>query len=303
MLDWLRKDPSRDQSLGSRLKPSLASKLNFKQPNMWLLLLAVSLAALHLLMLARVDQPDQLNISLLLWLAVIYLLWEKRQFLYLRSGPFASSLGTILIGFVLLRTFSPAGYHLGVSPLLSGLGAGLLASGTRRLRDYWRELIILSLPIVSLACSFILEMISLPILTTQFATYLLWSLGFEVQRQGVFIFQPTGIVEVYAACSGVSSILQMLNLSVVFLLLFPTTLAQKAICLVVASLIGFISNGIRVAIMALLVAFSNRQAFDYWHGGQGSMIFSVIATLMLISFLWLAFLRQPAPTSSHDQSN
>jgi cyanoexosortase A len=294
MLQWLRHPPNRDRFSRVDLWGRLQSV------KVWLLTLGLSLAGLHLLMLSRANQPEQLNTSLLLWLAVFFLIWERRTKLHLRSGRFASLLGTMLIGFVLLRTFSPAGYHLHVSPLLSVLGLGLLASGSKRLFDYWRELIILSLPIFSLVFKFGLEIIDLPILTAKFATYLLWFLGFEVQRQGVFILQPTGNVEVYSACSGVSSILQMLNLSVLFFLLFPTRLIQKGVCLIVAILIGFISNGIRVAIMAFLVAFSNPKAFEYWHGGQGSMIFSVIATLMLMGFCWLAFLRQPALESSYD---
>jgi cyanoexosortase A len=304
MLDWLRKHPRRDQPNEPRLKAKPGGVVfDLRHIGTWLLLLGISLAGLHLVMLAHQDQPEQFNTNLLFWAAVIYLLWEKRQSLYLESGLFASCLGATLIAFVLFRTYSPAGYHLVVSPLLCGIGVGLLASGTKHLLDYWRELVVLSLPIVSQVSYFILQMISLPIMTAKFANYLLWLFGFEVQRQGVFINLPTGTVEIYEACSGVSSILQMLNLSVVFFLLFPTSLLQKISCIVVAILIGFISNGMRVAIMALLVAFSNRDAFDYWHGGQGSMVFSVIATLMLISFLWLAFLRQPAPALPHDQSN
>jgi cyanoexosortase A len=294
MLDWFRNPPARTPPMATTPPVrALAPSLKLTQPGLWLGLLGISLLGLHLLMLSHADQPEQFNTSVLLWAAVIYLLWEKRQSLYLRSDLFATSLGSVLLSFVLWRTYSPAGYHLSLSPLLSGVGLGLLASGRKRLLSYAKELAILTLPIVALVVQFLLELFELPVLTAKFANYLLWSLGFEVQRQGVFILLPTGRVEVYSACSGVSSILQMLTLTVLFLLLFQTTWLQKGLSLVVAVLIGFISNGMRVAIMAWLVAFSNQQAFEYWHGGQGSMVFSVISTLLLIGFFWLAFLRQP----------
>lgn len=263
----------------------------------WFVGLGASLIGLNLLMLWRSDEPDAFNTQLLLWLALGSLLWERRQSLNWRSSSWASGLGLLLIGFVLVRTYSPAGYQLVVSPLLSGMGVFLLASGGKSLRNYWRELILLALPIVSQIVGFGLELIDLPTRTAQFSAYLLWSVGFEVQRRGVFILQPSGSVEVYAACSGVGSVIQMLNLAVVFFLLFRTTLVQKIICLLVAVAIGFITNGIRVAIMALLVAYANRSAFDFWHGGEGSLIFSVISTLLFVGFCWLAFLRQPSELS------
>jgi cyanoexosortase A len=274
--------------------------IKFLDLRIWLLGLGASLIGLHLLVLWRADQPESFNTSLLLYLALGSLLWDKRQKIWWRSSAFATGLGLFLIGFVLVRNYSPDGYQPVVSPLFSGLGVFMLASGIKHLRDYWRELLILTLPIISQVFEFLLELIDLPTLTAKLATYLLWLAGFQVERQGVFIMQPTGTVEVYAACSGISSVIQMLNLAVVFFLLFRTTSFQKILCLILAILIGFFTNSIRVAIMALLVVFSNTQSFDYWHGGQGSLIFSVISTLLFVAFCWFAILRQPAQDAAFD---
>jgi cyanoexosortase A len=262
-------------------------------PKAWLVALTVSLAALHLFMLSRANQPETFNTSILLWLAVASLLWEKRQTLSLRSGVFSSVLGACLIALVLLRAYSPAGYHLNVSPFLSGVGLCLLASGARQLLSYWKELIIVGLLLVSRAAMATLDVLDLSTQTAKFAGFLLYYIGQNVQRQGVFLILPTGTVEVYAACSGAGSILQMLNLAVVFFLLFPTTLVQKAICLVSAVLIGFVVNAFRVALMAILVAVGNMESFEYWHSGNGSLVFSMIAVVIFIGFCWIAFLRNP----------
>ncbi len=112
-------------------------------------------------------------------------------------------------------------------------------------------------------------------------------------RQGAFIALPTGRVEVYGACSGVSNVLQMLYISLLFLLLVPLRWPQRLLCMVIAPLIGFFVNAGRVALMAILVANTRQEAFEYWHTGDGSLVFSAIAVLLFGAFCWLAFLRQP----------
>ena len=52
---------------------------------------------------------------------------------------------------------------------------------------------------------------------------------------------------------------------------------------------AFFVNAARVALMAAIV--SNKAVFDYWHFGQGSLIFSVIAVGILGLFCWFAILR------------
>jgi len=42
---------------------------------------------------------------------------------------------------------------------------------------------------------------------------------------------------------------------------------------IVAVLVAFVVNGVRVALMAILVAYSSQEAFEYWHTGTGSEIF------------------------------
>jgi len=124
---------------------------------------------------------------------------------------------------------------------------------------------------------------SFSIATAKFSTILLWYLGFEVICQGVYIFLPTGGVEVNSFCSGVMPMLTLLQLALLFLLMFPTKLRDKILVLVASVTLAFLVNVIRVALMAVLVAFSNQTAFEYWHSGSGSQIFSVIS---MLAFGW-----------------
>ena len=57
-------------------------------------------------------------------------------------------------------------------------------------------------------------------------------------------------------------------------------LANECIA-VVSFALFFLVNGVRVALMAVLVALSDGEAFEYWHLGDGSLIFSAIAVFSL----------------------
>ena len=158
------------------------------------------------------------------------------------------------------------------------LGVGLLASGLQGLYQYWKELCLFGLLMLNPLLKFGLELSNLPRLTAQTAAFMLWYTGFDVRLEGLSLLLPTGRVDVYGACSGVGSMLQMLYISVLFLLLFSLrSTLQQVLAVLLAVLIGFLVNAARVALMAVLVAFSQKSAFDYWHTGDGSLIFAAIA--------------------------
>ena len=46
--------------------------------------------------------------------------------------------------------------------------------------------------------------------------------------------------------------------------------------------IGFLVNAMRVSLMAILVSQKQMAAFEYWHDGSGSLVFSVIGTILLV---------------------
>lgn len=252
---------------------------------------AASLVVIHLVVLNQVNDSEIFATSILLWAAVASLIWDKRKTLPLGSGTLSSILGTFLVALVLLRTLSPAGYHLRISPAMSFLGLCLLTSGVKKLHYYWKELIILSLLALEPFLRLMLESIDLSTITAKFASFSLWYAGLETYREGRFILLPGGRVEVYGACSGMSSMIQMFNIAILFILMIPTRWYQKILCITVAVLIGFLVNVIRVDLLAILVAGSHQEAFDYWHGGAGSLVFFVASVLLFWLFCWVSFLR------------
>src|SRR5919202_4232285 len=108
----------------------LASAKPLKNSQFWLLAIAAGLIAIHLTLAYRTDKINLLGNSILFWLAVSSLVWNKRASLSLESGIFASSVGTAILALVLLKTMSlPDGYFLLLLPFISGVALGLLASG------------------------------------------------------------------------------------------------------------------------------------------------------------------------------
>jgi exosortase/archaeosortase family protein len=52
---------------------------------------------------------------------------------------------------------------------------------------------------------------------------------------------------------------------------------HKIFIIIFAIVTGFLVNVVRVSLMAILAAASKPEAFDYWHEGDGSLIFGMIA--------------------------
>ncbi|MGB7415576.1 MAG: cyanoexosortase A [Thermosynechococcaceae cyanobacterium] len=256
----------------------------------WLLVIAAGLIAIHLTLTGRDIDVSAQTMSALYWFVTAYLIWQKRHHLSLDSGMGASLLGIFLLTVVIARSTSfPSSNFLSIFPFLSGLGLSLLASNLQGLKQYWRELVILfffGVPKVLFE-----PLINISGLTAQFATFVLWYGGLDAHRQGTKVLLPSDGVNVIRSCSGFNSIFYLLGLAIIFLLLFPLQGVRKnALVLVVAMGLGFIVNGFRIALLAIMANEQNLVAFDYWHLGQGARIFPMIG-VTLFGFFCL-FLRQ-----------
>ena len=124
-----------------------------KNSPFWLLGIAAGLVAINLTLVWQAGDIGHLGVSALFWLTVASLLWEKRHSLSLESGVFPSFLGALLIAWVLLNSASlpdapDSILHnpfLHILPFISALGLGLIASGFRGIKQYWRELTVMQM--------------------------------------------------------------------------------------------------------------------------------------------------------------
>lgn len=268
---------------------------HIQEPKYWLLGIASGLIAIHLTLTSRTNDTDLFGTMLLFWGVVAFLIWERHESLNFESGIFASFFGTALIALILLKSSSISGYDFFIraTPFLSGISLALLASGTKGLKQYWQELLILAY--TAIPPGLIAVFVDVPKLTAKFSAFILHYVGFEVVRKGVFLILEKGSVEVNHGCSGVNAMLQLLGLALVFLLMFPTTTGQKMVLPFVAIITAFVVNAARVGLLAVLVSLSQPEAFKYWHEGNGSVIFSMIAVFIFGLFCWFAILKNQPP--------
>ena len=260
-------------------------KIQWQKPNNYLLLGIFSgMILICINLLSKANDGSLMGTSILYWWAIGSMLWSKRDSLSLESGLIGTTLGSSVLLLLLLKSAYIQGYDpfLRIMPLLIGLGLGLLASGIIGLKQYWKELFILVFLVPP--PSALAMLIDISPLTAKFSTALLWYSGFDVVREGNFIFTPNGGIEVYSGCSGIDMMLHLLGLSTLFIAIFPTNRTQKMVLPLFALVLAFVVNSIRVSIMTILSHPANSVAFEYWHKGDGSLLFSTLAVVLLATF-------------------
>lgn len=265
----------------------LAKVIRLDHPQFWLLIIGSGLISIQITLGWRAGNSNLFSTSFLSWAAISFIIWEKRDNLSLESGILPSFLGFSLIWIALLKSASMTSFggFLYALPFIFGLGLALIASGFRGLNQYIGELITLFfINIPKLLPEWVISKLTL--LTAKLSAFILWYMGFEVTLSGINVYLPNGSIEVLSGCSGLELISQMLGLAILFLLIFPQNWQQKILVPIVAAAVGFIVNAGRVALMAIIVTKDNMDAFDYWHTGNGSLLFSIISVLIFGLFCW-----------------
>lgn len=275
-------------------------------PYVPLAILSLLLAA-YVGLLLRSGDVAHLGMSGLFMLGAGSLLWERRGELTFKSTWLDIILGTACV----ILALAISGLLLNPSPLLaseifdarglrrfttllirsvpiiSGLGVALIGFGRSGLHQVWRELGIL----VALGLPGILATYAVDIspVTARFSTALLWYSQIDVLRDGVYIYlvqdnAVSGGVEVYSGCSGIESMAYLLGLSGLCLVMFPISGWKRYLTPFMGLVLGFVINGIRVSLMAFLVGHGRNEAFDYWHEGDGSLLFGLFAVIAFGAF-------------------
>lgn len=270
---------------------------SLKQSDFWLKAIAAGLMAIHLTLVYHGNNISFLALSLMFWLSASSLIWEKRQHLSEEnSNLLPTLLGIFIIAIVLLKSATrPTSNWLGVSPFISAIGWSLLASGFRGFWQYWRELTILFF--LGVPKVLIWPVVDISGLTAKFATFILWYSGADVSLDKFNVMLPQGGVNVNMGCSGLEGMFYLLGLSILFLFMFPMEgMVKKAMVPIVAVLIAFVVNGFRIVLLAVLANAQKSEAVDYWHVGEGSLIFSMISVAIFGIFCWF-LIKQESPTN------
>ncbi|MBR8827548.1 MAG: cyanoexosortase A [Gomphosphaeria aponina SAG 52.96 = DSM 107014] len=254
-----------------------------KTSEFWLLGIAVGLAVIHISLVLKADDSNLQGMSAVFWLAAGSVLWGKKDSLQLESDVFSSFFGGTLIVLLLIKSITLTGDDpfLKIAPLISAVAVGLLASGFRGLKQYWQE--ILCLGLLAIPSGPIGVVFDPSPITAKLSALMMLLGGFDVQAQGTTILlNGKPVVEVLEACSGLESMIYLLKLGIVSLFMFPMSRGwKKALVPILAVLMAFVINCFRVIVLTLIVAGDQQEAFDYWHTGDGSLVFTMIAVFCL----------------------
>ncbi|MBE9062336.1 cyanoexosortase A [cf. Phormidesmis sp. LEGE 11477] len=251
------------------------------------------LAVVYLTLVDRIGNESLFGNGCLFWGACISLLWQKRHEFLFGSDLISSTTGLLIVTVVLVRTVSlPTESVLLAFPFLSLLGITLIASGWRGLRQFRSPLLILFF--LGLPQLLIGTFLDISIVTAKVSAFLLWYVGFDAVLKGVFIHLPGGSIEVYRGCSGLANMLYMLGISAIFSVFLPLNRSKQLLSVFVSVCLGFFVNAVRVALLTILVANSTEEAFEYWHLGEGSLIFSML-TVMLFGCFYILLIKWQTP--------
>ena len=255
------------------------------------------LALIHFAVDLSLGKQSHLLMSLFVWASVLTLLLDKHQAQQAQPTKLFSFIGFITLSALMIVSVArPGDKTTGFFPLIAFLSWFLIFVDLKQLNLYLKEFVILltfGLPKLIPESAF-----GLSSLTAKFSAFLLHSsVSYPVQLVNSTLIQiPNGSVEVVPACSGVSLMVHMLSISVIFLCLFPAKKMDWVLLPVLAVLIGFVLNGIRVAVLASLSRPESLNNFQYWHSASGASVF-VLAALLLYSALWFCFFK-PAKQSA-----
>jgi cyanoexosortase A len=256
---------------------------------LWGLLAAIF--ALYLLQLSLLTQmPDvALNLMLVMGGAVLVLNsppagWQPRP------GRIGRWVGVALLVVMLWfgQRLMSSDLISSLLPLLAGIALALLAAPASKLRPFLKSFCVLALlPVVS-AVNTLTPLGPLSVVTAWLAKQMLSICGYTAVQLGTLVKLQGGGVIVSGACAGLSILLQLLLVAVIFAMAFPMRHRwQNGLLIVVAPLLGLVVNGMRITLLALFVTSSlpNRQWwFEFFHDHWGSLLFSGVGMQL---FVWL----------------
>jgi exosortase/archaeosortase family protein len=172
--------------------------------------------------------------------------------------------------------------------LFAGGGFLIFRNGARSLRA--REVILLSLPLLTPVPQAIVAIFAPQKLTLLFTAALLRIAGEQPQIAGDVLSIPDGAIRVIDACCGFAGISQLIAVAVMIACLFETTRAQKIGIFASAFAAGFVANCSRLATLAILIR-SDYAAFEWWHSSAGEHRFT-FAALAVSGLAWWVMLRE-----------
>ena len=274
------------------------SKIRPMNQKVLLLFLFGLIASIQLTLFWRVQEDfNNWFLQLSLYLSILWHLYQRRFSLTLVNSFPASILGFCL---VIIPFLKPEFAVKEVSifwlflPVVSAIGLALLASGFQGIKQFWRELFLITVfPLITILVKLFGMLFKITVISAKLTAFILWYLGFESATQGSLVYVNNGIIDILAECTAIPLLILLLKVSFLLTFLFPYLLRNKYLPFLLAGIISVIFSIFRLIILALAV--TDKSAFSYWHGVNGS---NLLAFLSLFSFGIIILLVSPSHISS-----
>jgi cyanoexosortase A len=277
------------KSLWKRYVPPLTAR------NLWLFI--ASAVATQNIVVFYTSQNESITVfSVLIWGGALICMEDLIETLYPKPNPIVAILASTILLFVLFRT-SLVLHSDGILFILAPLAAFALVlliekpQSILRFRD--SLLCMLLFPANALLNRLIPE-VPMSLLTAKLSAFWLSILGLDPMVNGRQVFLKGGGVTVLGACNGLDMISQVICISIIFLLAFRLrSLTFRIIILMLAPVIGLISNTLRIALLTLFSANGSGHGYGFWfdffHKDTGSLIFSGLA-VFVFGTIYMRFL-------------
>jgi exosortase/archaeosortase family protein len=184
-------------------------------------------------------------------------------------------------------------------PLLGGGGLLLMTCGARIAAWKQKECLLLALPLVNPLPRAVQDLVSPTGWTAGCAMVVDRLMGTPTTLDGTTLVMSGGTLEVLPGCDGLLGISRLWVLAILVVVLFSTNVQKSAWLLLSATLIGFLLNATRIAMLARMVMRGDGAAFQYWHEGRGADLFS-LGSVAAAALVWWLMLRARRPLSGRD---
>lgn len=269
--------------------------MRFRARELWLAL--AGLVAFQNLLLLPTSQEGQnlLIFTMLLWGGALICIEDQLPTLEPNPGRIGLLLGGVLLVAVVVRSARIVHYDPVIYPLtvVAGLALALLCVPPSQLGRFRDPLLILLLLPLSKLLQVAIPQALLSTSTAAATAVQLQALGFQAAVEGRDLLLPGGNLFVEDGCNGFDLIMQVVAVAVIFLLAFPLRSGPKRLLmLVVAPLIGFATNVMRIALLAVINASDwphHKALFVFFHETEGSLVFAALS-VSLFALLYLRLL-------------
>jgi hypothetical protein len=291
------------KSLWERYVPPLTAR------NLWLLI-AGAVATQNIITFYTSQNESMTIFSVLIWGGALICMEDLIEQLHPRPNTIAAILASLVLLFVLLRT-SLVLHADGILFVLAPLAAFALVLLIEKPKSIFRFrdslLCMLLFPANALLNRLIPE-VPMSLLTAKLSAFWLSILGLDPMVNGREVLLKGGGVTVLGACNGLDMISQVICISIIFLLAFRLrSLTSRFIILLLAPIIGLISNTLRIALLTIFSANGSGHGYGFWfdffHKDTGSLIFSGLA-VFVFGTIYMRFLEHElGPESLVVESN